>query len=150
MALTRRKEEKMSEENLAMQAAHNSWRCVQAHDKEGWLALMADDVCMEDPIGQAPTNPSGEGVKGKSGISDFYDKNIATSQIVIETHESYAASSPYEAAFLMTLHTTLSNGVVTHLRGIFSYQTDEAGLITNLRGFWNMGIMQFEQPDQTS
>jgi steroid delta-isomerase len=46
----------------------------------------------------------------------------------------------------MTLTTTLANGVVSKVRGIFTYRTDDAGLITNLRGFWNMGLMEFKQP----
>lgn len=33
----------------ALIASQSSWRCVQAHDREGWLALMADDVVIEDP-----------------------------------------------------------------------------------------------------
>ena len=44
----------MSQETVqqapALTASQNSWRCVQTHDKEGWLALMADDVVIEDPI----------------------------------------------------------------------------------------------------
>ena len=32
-------------------ASQGSWRCVQTGDKDGWLALMADDVVLEDPIG---------------------------------------------------------------------------------------------------
>jgi len=138
----------MSEENLAMKAARSSWACVQSHDKEGWLALMADDVLVEDPIGPGPTNPDGRGIRGKAAVAEFYEKNIGPSQIVIEPHESFAAASPYEAAHLMSLHTTLPNGVVSHVRGIFTYKTNESGLITNLRGFWNLGIMQFEQPEQ--
>jgi steroid delta-isomerase len=47
----------------------------------------------------------------------------------------------------MTLHTTLPNGVVSRVRGVFSYRTDEAGLLLNLRGFWHMGVMTFEQPE---
>ena len=47
--------------NPAMVAARNSWRCVQAKDKQGWLDLMADSMVMEDPIGIAPTNPDGKG-----------------------------------------------------------------------------------------
>jgi steroid delta-isomerase len=135
----------MSEENPAMVAARNSWRCVQSHDKEGWLALMADDVCMEDPIGLAPTNPTGQGVQGKAAVGEFYDTHMAESTIKITTHESYAAEA-HESAHVMTLDTTLSNGVKTKVRGIFTYRTDEDGKITNLRGFWNMGVMEFEQP----
>jgi steroid delta-isomerase len=135
----------MSDENPAMIAARNSWRCVQGNDREGWLDLMADDVCMEDPIGRAPTNPTGEGVKGKQALSAFYDKHIGPSTIVITTHESYAAEAN-ESAHVMTLDTTLSNGVKTKVRGIFTYRTNQEGKIASLRGYWNMGVMEFEQP----
>lgn len=137
----------MSAENPALVAARNSWRCVQAKDKEGWLALMADDVCIEDPIGVAPTNPGGKGIQGKAAVSEFFDKNIAPSTIRIETHESHCAEAN-EAAHLMTLTTTLPNGVVSRIRGIFAYRTNDAGKITNLRGFWSMNAMEFEQPSK--
>ncbi len=135
----------MSDDNLAMIAARNSWRCVQAHDKQGWLDLMAEDICMEDPIGVAPTNPTGKGVQGKAAVGEFWDKNIGPSTIVIETHESYA-SEANEAAHVMTLNTTLSNGVKTKVRGIFTYRTNDDGKLTNLRGYWTMAVMEFEQP----
>ena len=86
-------------------------------------------------------------MKGKAAVAEFYDKNIGPSQIRVETHESFPSSSPQEIAHILTLHTTLPNGVVSHVRGVFTYRTDEAGLITNLRGFWHMGVMTFEQPD---
>ena len=47
----------------ALSASQSSWRCVQAHDREGWLALMADDVVIEDPIGKSVTNPEGTGIR---------------------------------------------------------------------------------------
>jgi steroid delta-isomerase len=135
----------MSEDNLAMIAARSSWRAVQAGDKQAWLDLMADDICMEDPIGKAPTNPTGEGVKGKAAVSEFWDKNIGPSTIVITTHESYA-SEANEAAHVMTLDTTLSNGVKTRVRGIFTYRTNDDGKLANLRGYWTMAVMEFEKP----
>ena len=54
---------------------------MQAHDREGWLALMADDVVVEDPIGKSITNPDGTGVRGKDGVAEFYDTNIAANQL---------------------------------------------------------------------
>ena len=61
----------MSQETVqqspALTASQNSWRCVHAKDKEGWLALMADDVLIEDPIGKAYTNPDGDGRSGQGG-----------------------------------------------------------------------------------
>ena len=28
------------------------------------------------------------------------------------------------------------------MRGIFTYKVDDAGLLTNLRGYWNMDMMK--------
>jgi len=135
----------MTDENPAMVASRNSWRCVQAKDKAGWLALMSDDVCIEDPIGVAMTNPTGKGIRGKAEVGEFYDKNIAPATIRIEPHESFA-SEANEVAHLLTLTTTLPNGVVSRVRGIFTYRTNDEGQLCSLRGYWNMGLMEFEQP----
>ena len=134
----------MSEEHPALAAARNSWRCVQAHDKQGWLDLMTEDVCIEDPIGVGPTNPTGKGMRGKDEVSAFYDKNIASSTIEIETHESHVAAN--ESAHVLSLTTTLSNGVKSRVRGIFTYRVNDEGKLTNLRGYWHLGVMEFEQP----
>jgi steroid delta-isomerase len=46
------------------------------------------------------------------------------------------------------LNTTLANGVVTRIRGIFTYRLDDAGKLTNLRGYWRLADMVFEQPSE--
>jgi len=119
-----------------MIAARKSWRCVQARDKEAWLALMADDVLFEDPIGVAPTNPTGDGVRGKQALGEFFDTTMAPNTIKIEVHESFAAGS--ESAHLMTLRTTFPGGTTLGVHGIFTYRVNDEGLLTNLRGYWSM------------
>ena len=135
----------MSETHPAMQAAHNSWAAVQSNDKDAWLGLMSDDVCIEDPIGEAPTNPTGKGVQGKEQVSKFYDSFIGPATIKVTTHESRAAGN--ESAHVLTLSTTLANGVVTHVKGIFTYHLNDEGLLTNLRGYWTMADMTVENPN---
>lgn len=135
----------MSDDHPAMIAAHASWAAVQAGDKTAWLAIMSDDVLIEDPIGVGPTNPSGEGVRGKEAVGAFYDKNMASSTIRIEVEQSWAAGS--ESAHLMSLVTTLPNGVVSRVRSVFTYRVNDAGELTNLRGYWTMADMTFTQPD---
>jgi steroid delta-isomerase len=134
----------MVQDHPALVAAQKSWRCVQAHDKQGWLDLMAENICIEDPIGVAPTNPTGKGLQGKAAVSEFYDKNIGPSTIQIETHESHVAAN--ESAHVMTLSMTFPNGVKSRVRGIFTYRVDDEGKLTNLRGYWNIGEMELEQP----
>lgn len=83
-----------SQASPALTASQNSWRCVQAHDREGWLALMADDVVVEDPIGKSVTNPDGTGVRGKEAVGAFFDTNIAANQLTITCEETFPSSSP--------------------------------------------------------
>ncbi len=134
----------MNDEHPAMLAAQNSWRCVQAKDKEGWLALMAEDVCIEDPIGTAPTNPTGKGLCGKAEVAEFYDKNIEPNKMKIETLDSYVAHM--ESAHVLRLTTEFPNGVKATVQGIFTYKLNDEGKLKSLRGYWHMGAMQIEQP----
>ena len=132
-----------AEKSPALTASQSSWRCVQAHDREGWLALMADDVVVEDPIGKSVTNPDGTGVRGKEGVAAFYDSSIAPNQITITCEETFPSSSPDEIAHILKLCFKFENGFTSKVRGVFTYKVNEAGLITNMRGYWNLEMMQF-------
>ena len=134
----------MDETHPALLAAQASWRAVQSNDKTAWLEIMADEICVEDPIGVAPTNPSGDGIRGKAELSEFWDKNIGPNNITIETHESRTAGM--ESAHLLTLSMHFDNGVTSRVRGFFTYTINDAHKLTNLRGYWDMADMAFEQP----
>jgi steroid Delta-isomerase len=134
-----------AEKTPALAASHNSWRCVHAHDKDGWLALMADDVVIEDPIGQSFTNPDGTGMRGKASVAAFYDANIGPNDLQITCEETFPSSSPHEVAHILVLRSKFDNGMIGTVRGVFTYKVNEAGLLTNLRGYWNMDMMQFGQ-----
>jgi steroid delta-isomerase len=135
------------EKSPVVTASEASWRCVQAGDKEGWLALMTDDVLIEDPIGESVTNPDGNGVRGKEAVGAFFDANIGPNQLTVTHEETFPSSSPTEIAYILTLRTLFPNGFTATVRGVFTYRVDDAGLITNLRGFWNLDAMQFAQED---
>ena len=132
-------------ETPAMKASRASWACVQAHDKDGWLALMADDVVIEDPIGEAITNPDGTGVRGKAAVAEFYDKNIAANNLRITCEESFASSDPREVAHVLVLRSEFDGGLRSSVRGVFCYRVDDDGLMTNMRGYWNLDTMEFSQ-----
>ncbi len=139
----------MSEQTIAqspaLTASQASWRCVQRRDREGWLALMADDVVIEDPIGESVTNPDGQGLHGKEAVGGFFDNVIGPNQLTVTCEETFPSSSPNEIAHILVLHTTFPNGFASTVRGVFTYQVDDAGLLTNLRGYWNLDAMTFEQ-----
>jgi steroid delta-isomerase len=106
---------------------------------------MADDVVIEDPIGEAPTNPGGTGVRGKDGVAAFYDANIAANQLTITCEETFPSSSPNEIAHILVLRSKFDNGVTSTVRGVFTYRVNDAGLIANMRGYWNLDTMIFGQ-----
>jgi steroid delta-isomerase len=135
----------MDSEHPAMVAACSSWRCVEAKDKQGWLALMSEDIVIEDPIGVAPTNPDGKGIRGKTAVSDFWDSHMSNTEIRIEPHQSYAAGR--ESAHWMTLTTSLESGVQMKVHGIFTYRLDEAGKLASLRGYWSLADTEVQQPN---
>jgi steroid delta-isomerase len=135
----------MKNEHPAMVAARNSWDRVQRRAREEWLDLMADDVCIEDPIGVAPTNPTGEGYRGRAGAEKFWDGNVGrTESIRVETHESFVAG--FESAHVLTLTTKFPNGMTTIVHGIFSYIVNDAGKLTGMRGHWALDEMKVEKP----
>jgi len=133
------------EQSPVVAASRSSWRCVQSGDKDGWLALMADDVVIEDPIGEAVTNPDGNGVRGKDAVAAFYDANIGPNTLTVTCEATFPSSSPAEIAYILVLRTEFPNGFVATVRGVFTYRVNETGLITNLRGYWNMESMTFEE-----
>lgn len=145
-AITTIKENHVTEQSTtspAMAASEASWRCVQARDKEGWLALMADDIVIEDPIGVAITNEDGKGVRGKEAVAAFFDKNIATNNLRVECQETFPSSSELEIAHILVLHSEFEGGITSHVRGIFCYKLNEDHLVTNLRGYWRIEDMVF-------
>jgi steroid delta-isomerase len=131
----------------ALTASQSSWRCVQAHDREGWLALMADDVVVEDPIGKSVTNPDGSGMRGKESVATFYDTNIAANQLTITCEETFPSSSPDEVAHILVLHSKFEGGFTSKVRGVFTYRVNTAGLIDSMRGYWNLEMMEFGQEE---
>lgn len=139
--------QKTTELTPALAASRESWRCVQSHDREGWLGLMADDIVIEDPIGVSITNPDGLGVRGKQAAAEFYDTNIAANTLRVTCDETFPSSSPNEIAHILQLHSEFENGFTSTVRGVFCYRVNDDGLIANLRGYWNLEGMQFGKPD---
>ena len=129
----------------AMAASQESWRCVQSHDKAGWLALMAPGVVIEDPIGESITNPDGLGIRGRDAVSAFYDTNIAANTLTVTCEETFPSSSPNEVAHILVLSSLFEGGFTSRVRGVFCYRVDDDGLITNIRGYWHLAAMTFGQ-----
>ena len=109
---------------------------------------MADDVVIEDPIGEAITNPDGNRVRGKDAVGAFYDTNIATNNLRITCEETFPSSSTNEIAHILILRSEFEGGLSSEVRGVFTYHVNDAGEIAHMRGYWNMDAMTFTQAPQ--
>ena len=124
----------------ARAASQRSIACVQAKDKEGWLALWAEDGCVEDPVGVSFLDPTGEGFRGPARREEFWDANIgSTESIRFELHDSFAAGD--EVANVATIHITVGGGTKTRCEGVFVYRVDDEGKLLSLRAFWEVDRM---------
>jgi ketosteroid isomerase-like protein len=125
-----------------MAASRASWSAVHRKAKQEWLALFAEDACIEDPIGVSPLDPEGRGQRGRQAIEKFWDTNVAPNKIEIDMRHSYAAGN--EVAHLGTLTTTFPNGKKAIVEGIFTYEVNGEGKLVSLRGYWSLDEMKWE------
>lgn len=133
------------EQHPAMIAAYNSWRCVQARMKDDWLDLLADDVLIEDPIGVAPSNPTGQGFRGRSEAEKFWELGPgAAESILIQAQGSHVCAN--RSAHVLTLRSRFPGGTLITVRGIFTYTVNDAGKLSALQGYWSMDDMQVDKP----
>jgi len=127
----------------ARDASLRSMLAVEAGDRDGWLALFADDAVVEDPIGSSPMDPDGNGHHGRDAIAAFYDAVVAPNESVTFTIErSHAAGD--EVANVGTISTTLPDGGgVVHTDLVITYRVDAAGRVAALRAYWALDELRF-------
>jgi ketosteroid isomerase-like protein len=126
----------LTTEHPAIAASRASWSAVQRKAKQEWLALFAEDACIEDPIGVSPLDPEGKGQRGKAAIERFWDANIGPNRIEIEMRHSFAAGN--ESAHLGKVTTTFPNGSKVIVECIVTYKLNEEGKLSSLRGYWDL------------
>ncbi len=80
---------------------------------------------------------------GKDGVAGFYDTNIAANQLTITCEETFPSSDVCEIAHILVLRSKFDNGITSKVRGVFTYKVNDAGLITNMRGYWSLDTMTF-------
>ena len=98
-------------------------------DRDGWLALFADDATVEDPVGS-------EVQRGKDAIGAFWDASHGLADRITLTPSSYVKVAGNEAAFAMDARMETGNDV--NGMGIIDVMTfDDSGKITSQRAYWD-------------
>jgi steroid Delta-isomerase len=108
---------------------------VEAGDRDGWLALFADDAIVEDPIGPSAFDPEGKGHRGATAIAAFYDNVIGANQsIKFDIRQSFLCGD--EIANVGLIRITVAPGVVVEVDGVYTYRRSPDGKIAALRAYW--------------
>ena len=127
----------------ARDAADQSMALTEARDRDGWLALFADDAVVEDPVGPSMFDPEAQGHRGKEAITAFYDNVISTSEKVEFTiRDSYECGS--EVANVGQIRITLPGGQVAVVPVVNIYKVNDAGRLLSLRSFWEADKLSFD------
>jgi len=129
----------MSEQHPAREAALRSRTAVMNNDKDAWIALFAEGIVLEDPIGKSPIDPEGNGLHGKDALRKLWDERMADASYGFVLHDSYVAGM--ECANHMTLEMALPGGMFAEVTGVFTYRVNDAGLIDSLRAHWEFDAM---------
>jgi steroid delta-isomerase len=119
----------------ARELAEASMAAVESGDREGWLALFADDGVVEDPIGPSVFDPGGNGHRGVGAIAAFYDNVIAVNEeIRFSVQQSLLCGD--EVANVGVIRITLAGGSAVEVDGVYTYRRSPDGRIAALRAYW--------------
>ncbi len=116
-------------------AGKRSREAAMAGDKEGWLALFADDAIIEDPIGPSHFDPEGNGHRGREAIAKFFDMAIAPSQLEFNFSQTYQCGN--EEANVGNI-VIVASGFRVIAEGVFTYRVNDDGKIIALRAYWEL------------
>ena len=110
-----------------------------AKDKKNWLALFDKDAIVQDPIGQSPLDPEGNGHQGIAAIEKFYDTVIANGDIEFNILESISCAD--ECANYAQIVNLVSE-VRIETKMIVIYRINADNKIQSLRAFWDYQKME--------
>jgi len=119
----------------AQSASIQSMRNVRAKKRDAWLALFAADAVVQDPVGQSPLDPVGEGHRGHDAIGRFWDTVIAPGEVEMRVRESYPSGN--ECANVVTIVNRMPGGVEIAVDTVIVYRVDERGKLVSLKAYWD-------------
>lgn len=119
----------------ARELGQASMAAVEAHDREAWLGLFAEDAVVEDPIGPSMFDPEGKGHRGPEAIAAFYDNVVgANESIKFDIRQSILCGD--EAANVGVIRITFAGGSAVEVDGVYTYRRSAEGKIVALRAYW--------------
>ena len=128
----------------AREMSYKSMAMAEAKDRDGWLALFADDAVIEDPVGPSLFDPDGKGHRGIVAITAFYDNVIAMSESLKFTI-TRSIECGDEVANIGEIRITLPGNQVGTVQLANVYKVGSDGKLVSLRSFWEQDTLKFSQ-----
>jgi hypothetical protein len=126
----------------ALEMSKKSMATTEAKDRDGWLALFADDAVVEDPVGPSFVDADGKGQRGKEAITAFYDNVISQSEsLKFSIRQSIECGD--EVANIGELRITLPGNQVGIVQLVNIYKVNSEGKLVSLRSFWEQDKLTF-------
>jgi len=128
----------------ALEMSKKSMATTEAKDRDGWLALFADDAVVEDPVGPSFVDADGKGQRGKEAITAFYDNVISQSEsLKFSIRQSIECGD--EVANIGELRITLAGNQVGIVQLVNIYKVNSEGKLVSLRSFWEQDKLSFSE-----
>jgi steroid Delta-isomerase len=105
-----------------------------AGDKEGYLALFADDATLEDPVG-------GEVYQGREAIIRFFDTTRSMTPVIELAMTGPVRVAGNEAAFPGEARPTIGEDKMV-IPVVDTLRFDDEGRITQLRAYWDFADLR--------
>ena len=128
----------------AFEMSKKSMAMSEAKDREGWLALFADDAVVEDPVGPSFVDPEGKGQHGKEAITAFYDNVVSQSESLKFTIRQ-TIECGNEVANIGEIRITLPGNKVGTVQIANIYRVNSDGKLVSLRSFWEQDTLTFSE-----
>jgi len=126
----------------ALEMSKQSMALSESKDREGWLALFADDAVVEDPVGPSFVDPEGKGQRGIAAISAFYDNVVSQSESLKFTIRQSIECGD-EVANIGEIRITLPGNQVGTVQIANIYKVNAEGKLVSLRSFWEQDKLSF-------
>jgi ketosteroid isomerase-like protein len=128
----------------AFEMSKKSMAMSEAKDRDGWLALFADDAVVEDPVGPSFVDAEGKGQHGKEAITAFYDNVISQSESLKFTIRQTIECGD-EVVNIGELRITLPGNQVGIVPLANIYKVNAEGKLVSLRSFWEQDKLSFSE-----
>ena len=126
----------MTHGNKAQQASRESIKNIMTNNRDGWLAIFAEEAVLFDPAGFTYLNSAETGSKGKKAIAEFYDDLISqVGTITMEILHSHPAGD--ECANVVQLTNDMGSDMVIKTNMVAVYKVNDKGKVVSLKVYWD-------------